>query len=134
MDHEGGSVRRLVYDVDYTDSPAWSPRGDRIAFVSRTGTGFDIYTCRADGSDSHLAVTGGSNENPRWSPDGRHLVFASTRDGPFALYVTDLDGTPPRKLDTGGKVALSPAWSPRLSGDGSASNLNPQDTHSGGRR
>ncbi len=113
MDRTGGNQHRLTYDVDYTDSPAWSPKGDLIAFVSRTSGGFDIYVCRADGSDARLVVSGGSNENPHWSPDGRHLVFASNRDGASALYVTDLDGRPPRKLDTGGRPALSPAWSPR---------------------
>ena len=124
MDREGGSVRRLTYEVSFTDSPSWSPRGDKIAFVSRAGRGFDVYTVMADGNGAQLIASGGSNENPRWSPDGRHLVFASNRDGSFGLWVSDLDGTPPRKLDTGGRVAVSPAWSPRPAGDGSAVNLN----------
>jgi TolB protein len=115
MDAVGGNVRRLTYDVDYTDSPAWSPKGDRIAFVTRVGGGFDIWTCRADGSGGAPMVTGGNNENPRWSADGRHLVFASNRDGRYGLWVSDLDGAVPRKLDTGGRRALSPAWSPRRS-------------------
>lgn len=114
MDRDGGNQRRLSFDVSYTDSPAWSPKGDRIAFVSRTDAGFDLYTCRPDGTGSQLVVSGGSNENPRWSPDGRHLVFASNRDGSYALYVSDLDGVSPRKLDTGGRRAFAPAWSPRL--------------------
>ncbi|HEV2104573.1 MAG TPA: Tol-Pal system beta propeller repeat protein TolB [Candidatus Eisenbacteria bacterium] len=114
MDAVGGNVRRLTYDVDYTDSPAWSPKGDRIAFVQRTGEGFDIWICKPDGGGATRVVAGSSNENPRWSPDGRHLVFASNRDGGFGLWVTDLDGSPPRKLDTGGRRAMSPAWSPRL--------------------
>lgn len=118
MDREGGNVRRLTFDLGSTDSPAWSPKGDRIAFVARTGGGFDIYTCRPDGGDLRLEVAGGSNENPRWSPDGRHLVFASNREGAFALFVTDLDGTPPRRLDTGGRIALAPAWSPRRNAPG----------------
>jgi len=113
MDADGSNVRRLTYDVNYTDSPAWSPKGDRIAFVSRTDTGFDIWICRPDGSGAMRVVEGSSNENPHWSPDGRHLVFTSERDGKHALWITDLDGGPPRKLDTGGRVALSPAWSPR---------------------
>ena len=113
MDAEGSNARRLTYDLDYTDSPAWSPKGDRVAFVSRTGNGFDLYVCKPDGSDAQRVVGGGSNENPHWSPDARHLIFSSDRDGAKALWVTDLDGTPPRKLDTGGRKALSPAWSPR---------------------
>ncbi len=113
MDAEGTNPRRLTYDLDYTDSPAWSPKGDRIAFVARTNEGFDIYVCKPDGEGAIRVVSGGSNENPRWSPDARHLVFSSDRDGAKALWITDLDGTPPRKIDTGGRKALSPAWSPR---------------------
>ncbi len=113
MDRDGGNVRRLTYEVDFTDSPAWSPRGDRIAFVARTGSGFDIYVCRPDGAGLRLLVSGRSNENPRWSPDGRHLVFASNREGAYALFISDLDERgPPRRLDTGGREAYSPAWSP----------------------
>ena len=130
MDREGGNVHRLTYEIGYTDSPAWSPRGDLIAFVSRTAAGFDLYVCGTDGAGARLVVSGGSNENPRWSPDGRHLVFASNRDGAYALFVSDLDGRPPRKLDTGGRVAISPAWSPAFgrpaaAGQSDAPNSNP---------
>jgi TolB protein len=113
MDRDGSNARRLTFEVENTDSPTWAPQGDRIAFVSRTSSGFDIFMCRADGSGVRRVVSGGSNENPRWSPDGRHLVFASNRDGQFGLYITDLDERPPRRLQTGGRPGLSPAWSPR---------------------
>ena len=133
MDREGGNLRRLNYDVSYTDSPAWSPKGDRIAFVTRAGGGFEIYTCRPDGGDTRLVVSGGSNENPRWSPDGRHLVFSSNREGARGLFISHLDGTPPRRLPTGSFIALSPAWSPRPAGSGTALRVNPGSPTSGGQ-
>ena len=114
MDADGSNVHRLTWDVDFTDSPSWSPKGDRIAFVQRTGDGFDVWICRPDGGGAQRVVAGGASENPRWSPDGRHLVFASNRGGSLGLWVTDLDGLAPRKLDTAGRRALSPAWSPRF--------------------
>ena len=117
MDASGGNLRRLTYDVSYTDSPSWSPKGDRLAFVTRTAAGFDIWICHPDGSSAMCVVAGGSNENPRWSPDGRHLVFASNRDGTRSLWISDVDGAAPRKVDVGGRKALSPAWSPRLSSE-----------------
>lgn len=120
MDRDGGNVRRLSYEVSYTDSPAWSPKGDRIAFVSRTGSGFDIYVALADGTNARRVVAGSSNENPRWSPDGRHLLFASNREGAYGLFITDLDDRAPRRLDTGGREAMSPAWSPRPYESGNA--------------
>jgi len=133
MDREGGNAHRLTFDVGYTDSPSWSPKGDRIAFVARTSGGFDLYVCRADGSDTRLAVSGGSNENPRWSPDGRHLVFTSDREGGSGLFITDLDGRPPRRIDTGGLVASSPAWSPRPVDSSTPMNASPNNSALGGR-
>src|SRR2546430_12877846 len=68
----------LVYGLAYTDSPDWSPKGDRIAFVSRSGGGFDIYVVDLNGQDPRQVVTGGSNRSEerrvgeecrsRWAP------------------------------------------------------------------
>ena len=129
---EGGEAEQITTSPRYHAHPAWSPKGDRIAFVARTAAGFDIYVCRANGADTRLVVSGGSNENPRWSPDGRHLLFASNRDSVPSLYVTDLDDRAPRRLDTGGLRAQSPAWSPRPPSAGPAVNLNLEDAKRGG--
>jgi len=133
MSREGTDLRRLSFDTGYTDSPTWSPKGDRIAFVSRSGNGFDIYVCNVDGSGLRLVISGGSNENPHWSPDGRHLVFTSNRGGGSGLYVTDLDDSPPRRLDTGGRNAISPAWSPRLTPQGTVRATDNKSVQGGNR-
>jgi len=133
MDREGGNVRRLTFEIDYTDSPAWSPKGDRLAFVARTSAGFDVYTCRANGSEARLVAGGGFNENPHWSPDGRHLVFSSDRDGHRGLFVSDLDGKSPRRLETGGLIASSPAWSPQPAGANAQGNAYQNSSVLGGK-
>jgi len=63
MDHEGGNVRRLTYDVITPIHPPGPPRG-RLAMVARTSGGFDIYTCRSDGSDTRLASAVGATRIP----------------------------------------------------------------------
>jgi hypothetical protein len=76
--------------------PAWSPRGDLIAFVS-TNTGNDeIYTLTIDGSVQRQLTTNAYewDKHPSWSPDGTRLVFYSNRDtGKRRLWLMNADGS-----------------------------------------
>ncbi len=59
-------------------SPAWSPDGARLAFLSdaRTKSRPSLYTAAADGSGVRLlAALGGLPQRLSWSPDGNHLAF-----------------------------------------------------------
>jgi TolB protein len=94
--------------------PAWSPRGDVIAFSSDRDDGdFDIYTIRIDGTGlRRLTDTPGNDAHCAWSPDGQWLVFSSARGGykdeaalhshnpqPYGdLYVMRPDGLDVRQL------------------------------------
>jgi hypothetical protein len=62
-------------------APAWSPRGDQIAFVDnpsgRAGVGpTEIFVMNTDGSQVRQLTSGtGSATSPRWAPDGSTLAY-----------------------------------------------------------
>jgi Tol biopolymer transport system component len=77
---EDGSVTTLTDGWD--NFPAWSPRGDLIAFTRYDNDSFEIYTIRPDGTElRQLTYTGGTDAHTVWSPDGEWLAFVSSRRG-----------------------------------------------------
>ena len=79
-------------------APAWSPSGERIAFVTKG----DLWVADADGT--HRGELVRDADNPAWSPNGRRLAF--TRKG--HVYTVRVDGLDERELALG----EHPAWSP----------------------
>jgi TolB protein len=113
MDREGSGRRRLTYEGSYNDSASWSPRGDRIAYVSRVSGHFQIFTIEPDGSNlQQITFTqDGSNEDPSWAPDGRHVVVSSDRSGSADLWILDVESRVARRLTDGDAMDTSPDWS-----------------------
>ena len=79
MDLPDGAPHRLVASsTDGEYSPAWSPDGHSIAYVTWSDiSGGDIYRVNADGSGAPQKLTTQSAfyENLTYAPDGRRLVF-----------------------------------------------------------
>ena len=101
-------------------TPAWSPDGRRIAFLSRRDGDFDVYVMNADGSGQRRLTRGArlgttacgplcGTPTSAWSPDGRKVVFQSRHDGNLGLDVVNADGSGQRMLARNGDA---PAWSP----------------------
>ena len=84
MNADGTGIRQLTRG-SINLYPAWSPRGDLIAFSStrvRNGGESEIYVMRADGSQVRRLTHGpryGASTQPAFSPDGRYVVFNSNR-------------------------------------------------------
>jgi len=81
-------------------SPAFSPDGQRIAFMGRVHNRWEIFVIGADGSGRTQLTSSDPNMEqppssvaPAWSPDGKYIAFLSNRDGPWRIYVMRADGS-----------------------------------------
>jgi Tol biopolymer transport system component len=99
-------------------SGAWSPKGDKVAFVA-TFEGKDRLAIINSNGDSKTIKIIATNEDPKavywgppaWSPDGRELVFPIGVSGNVPrsywqnyIYSTSADGSSQPKLVEGKKV------------------------------
>lgn len=116
MQADGLEPVRLTRDAADNTGPAWSPDGERLAFVSDRDGNREIYVMGADGSDPvNLTQNSAEEWTPSWSPDGTQIAFASFRDGNWEIYIMDADGANQRRVTTAASADYAPAWSP--SGD-----------------
>ena len=75
-------------------SPAWSPDGQRIAFVSLREGAPEIWVMNADGSDQTRLTNNTFNDaDPSWSPDGAKILFANDYYGTYDVWSMNPDGS-----------------------------------------
>ncbi len=112
-DSDGENARSALASPEPIISPAWSPNGSQLAYVSFESRKPVIYAHDvATGKRRLLANFRGSNSAPAWSPDGRQIVATLSRDGGSQLYVLDAKGGEPRRLTQSSSIDTEPAFSP----------------------
>lgn len=121
MDYDGASVRRLTDEGSLALFPAWSPDGQKIAYVS-FATGVPNIRLRqvADGTLLPFPhFDRGTTLSPAFSPDGRWIAFCSSKDSNSTqLYIASSDGKTIRQLtDEPSVIHSSPRWNPRTGRD-----------------
>src|SRR5262249_39581062 len=99
---------------NYNTSPAWSPKGDRIAWATRSGNTFQIVVANVNGSGAPTITGARTNEDPPGAPAGGHLALSSAHKGRRSAWMADRDGRTQKQLTTGNGDDTQPAWSSRL--------------------
>jgi TolB protein len=111
-DADGYDARTIYESSEPILSPAWSPDGRRIAFVSFIERRSSVYVQDIfSGQRRRLDVGQGLNSAPAWSPDGRQLAVTLSRDGNPDIYIQELDGSL-RRLTQHRAIDTEPAWAP----------------------
>ena len=114
-DLERGGVSRLTSTAAPDVKPVWSPDGGRIAFSSKRGSVYDVYTKALNTTATEEALVTGSGDKfvEDWSHDGRYLSGTVLRSG---LWVFPVDHTTKPWMVHGDPKADS--WQSEFSPDG----------------
>ena len=110
-DADGANEQAALASREPIISPAWSPDGTKLAYVSFEAKKPVVYVHDLASGRRHVAANfKGSNSAPAWSPDGRQLAVVLTKDGTSQLYVVNADGSGVRRIATSSGIDTEPRW------------------------
>jgi TolB protein len=95
-------------------SPAWSPDGQWLAYVSFENKRAGVYVQLVRTGERRLvSARSGVNGAPAWSPDGKRLALAlSGSEGAPAIYILNLDTQGLLRITDDPSIDTEPEWTP----------------------
>ncbi len=113
-DADGYNPHPLLTSSDPIMSPAWSPNGKQIAYVSFEGKQASIYIENiATGTRQLISRYPGINGAPAWSSDGRKLALVLSKSGSPNIYIMDLASHHLTQVTNDWSINTEPAWAPK---------------------
>src|SRR5580692_5966274 len=111
-DADGANARVILESHQPMMSPAWSPDGQWLAYVSFENRRSAIYVQQVSSGQRHLvSARVGINGAPAWSPDGKKLlVTLGGSGGTPNLYILDLGTQQVTRLTDGPAIDTEGAW------------------------
>lgn len=112
-DADGFGPQSIVGSPEPLLSPAWSPDGRKLAYVSFEQGNSEIYMQDvATGSRELISSGKGINGAPSFSPDGRKMALTLSRSGNPEIYVRDMATGRLTQLTQHWAIDTEPVWSP----------------------
>ena len=112
-DADGANPRVVMQSGEPLMSPAWSPDGQSLAYVSFENRLPAIYVQQLrSGERRRVSAKAGVNQAPAWSPDGRRLALTlSSRDGNLDIYILELATQTLTRVTDDPAIDTEPQWS-----------------------
>ncbi len=112
-DSDGYDPKTVLQSAEPILSPAWSPDGNSLSYVSFEKKRSMIYMQNVwSGERKLISEHQGINSAPAWSPDGRQIALTLSKDGNPDIYVYNVDNGSLRRMTTHPAIDTEPAWSP----------------------
>ncbi len=112
-DADGANPHVVMQSNEPLMSPAWSPDGQSLAYVSFEDRLPSIYVqVLKTGARRLVSARAGVNQAPAWSPDGKQLALTlSNRTGNLDVYVLDLGTKALRRITDDPGIDTEAQWS-----------------------